>query len=82
MSAAKTARYQGQILLQGHLDPAVFAARVGIGELEGLDGPRQIVEDIAGDLAQEFLRGCELALRRQSPPPRRCRGPRALLGRR
>ena len=59
----QTARYQGEILLQGHVDPALFAARIGIGQLERFDGTRQIIEHIAGDLAQQLLSGCQLPLR-------------------
>jgi hypothetical protein len=48
---------QGQILLKCHVDPAVLAHGVRVGQFERLIGPRQVVEHVAGDLTQRFLHG-------------------------
>ena len=60
----QTAGNQRQILLQGHFDPAVLVDWVRVGQLEWLDGARQSVEAVAGNLAQEFLSGGQGAFRR------------------
>ena len=46
------ARDQRQVLLQGHVDPAILAARIRGRELERLDGACQVVERLARDFPQ------------------------------
>ena len=52
----QSAGNQRKVLLQRHVDPAVFADRVRGCELKGFDGAGQPIEGIAGDLAQQLLR--------------------------
>ncbi len=59
----QSAGYERKILLQRHVDPAVFADGVRACQVERLDGTGQPVEGVAGDFAQQLQSGGQGALR-------------------